>query len=117
MKELEDLYLKQQALKELRKKEHDLEEEIECELAGVLSKGITVEGDYTLKETMRKKNEIDYLQFKQKFPNLVDKSVSVVKKKAEAELKGIYKLKNVDAFLEDLYKTTTTKSYFVDKKL
>jgi len=115
MNNLESLYKKQQALRDLRNDEKALEEEIECELAGILSKGITEEGDYKLQETIRKRNEIDYLRFKKKFPTLVDKSASIVKKKAETELKKIYKSKNIDAFFEDLYKTTTTKSYFVKK--
>jgi uncharacterized 2Fe-2S/4Fe-4S cluster protein (DUF4445 family) len=114
--ELESVYNKQEKLRVLRKQVKDLEKELECEMAGVLSKGIKEQDEYALEEKERKSNTIDPKLFKKVYPHLFEKVVSITKKDAEEALQNEYAIKRVDALIELLYETTIKPTYGVIKK-
>ena len=64
----------------------EIEEEIECEVAGALSKKITEENGYKLEKIERITYKISPVKFREAYPELFEKVIKVVKKKAQEEL-------------------------------
>lgn len=117
--ELGDLFAKQTELSGLRKRVSELEEEIECAIAGVLSRNVKEDDEYKLTETERKKNEIVPAFFKKCYPEIYEDVISITKRDAEKRLKQIHPgEKYIDKYLKPVtVQVGLTISYKVEKKI